>query len=261
MAQALGNLLGNSIKFTERGGRVALALEVDPATTTGEIRIRDSGVGVAPDILPRIFDPFVQADSSLDRSQSGLGLGLALVKSVVELHGGAVEARSDGLGKGTEFVVRVPVDAEAVGAADAERHLSDHPGHRRVLIIEDNVDAADSLKEALELDRHEVVLAYDGPEGIAKAREFKPDVVLCDIGLPGMSGYEVAKALRADETLRSARLVALTGYAQPEDLQRATESGFDGHVGKPPSLDKLEEVMRALPVRSPDDLRRRKTDA
>jgi PAS domain S-box-containing protein len=250
MAQASGNLLGNAIKFTERGGRVALTLDVDFAATMGVIRVTDTGVGVAADLLPRLFEPFVQGDSSLDRSRSGLGLGLALVKSVVELHGGTVEAHSDGRSKGTEFVIRVPIDAQEVLPLDAvEAPAGDHQS-RRVLVIEDNEDAADSLREALELGGHHVQIANDGPEGIKKAKAFGPDVVFCDIGLPGMSGYEVARMFRADRALCSKYLVALSGYAQPEDRQRAADAGFDGHIAKPPSLREIETMLSALPKRS-----------
>ena len=257
MAQAVGNLLGNSVKFTEQGGRVLLALEVDAATGTAVIRVRDTGVGVHAELLARLFEPFVQDDSTLDRSKSGLGLGLALVKSVIELHGGTVAVQSEGPGAGAEFLMRVPIEQQPVVLLGTAEHSSDRSRPRRVLVIEDNVDAADSLKEALELGAHEVVVAYDGPEGIKKAQGFDADVVLCDIGLPEMSGYEVAKAFRTDERLRSTYLVALTGYTQAEDLQRATEAGFDAHLAKPPSFEKIEEVLRGLPVRSPDDLRRR----
>jgi PAS domain S-box-containing protein len=250
MAQATGNLLGNACKFTESGGRVVLALEIDPVTASGIISVRDTGMGVHADLMDRIFEPFVQADSSLDRSKSGLGLGLALVKSVVELHGGTVEARSDGPGQGTEFVIRVPIETREVSPPPAGRPASDRPPARRVLVIEDNVDAAESLREMLALGEHHVELAHSGPDGIRKAKTFGPDVVFCDIGLPGMNGYEVARAFRSDDALRAAYLVALSGYAQPDDEQRAAEVGFDEHMAKPPRMEKIEEVLSALPKRS-----------
>jgi PAS domain S-box-containing protein len=244
MAQATGNLLSNSVKFTEGGGRVVLALTFDRETTTGVIRIQDTGIGVHPDLLPRLFEPFVQADSSLDRTKSGLGLGLALVKSVVDLHGGTVKAYSEGPGKGTAFEIRVPVDAQPVPAADLRQRRSNRPSPRRVLVIEDNVDAADSLRDLLEFGAHRVEVAYSGPDGIQRAKTFRPDVVFCDIGLPGMDGYEVARAIRADPALRSTHLVALSGYAHPEDLKRAEAAGFDGHIAKPAGPDRIEEVLR-----------------
>jgi hypothetical protein len=246
MAQATGNLLGNSTKFTASGGRVVLTLEVDPAAAMGVIRVRDTGVGIHAELLQKIFEPFVQADSSLDRSKSGLGLGLALVKSVADLHGGTVTARSDGPGQGAEFVIRVPVESQEVLAPASDRPALDRSRPRRILVIEDSRDAADSLRIMLEFGHHQVEVAYDGPDGIEKAKAFGPDVVFCDIGLPGMNGYEVARTFRSDQALRSTCLVALSGYAQPEDQQKAAEAGFDGHVAKPASVEKLQEVMSAL---------------
>lgn len=250
MAQATGNLLANSSKFTPLGGSVVLALTVDPAASMAAISVRDTGVGIHADLLHRIFEPFVQADSSLDRSKSGLGLGLALVKSVSELHGGTVEARSDGPGRGAEFVIRVPVELGAVVSASAARPAMDRPSSRRVLVIEDNRDAADSLRLMIELAGHRVEVAYTGPDGVQRARQFGPDVVFCDIGLPGMNGYDVARTLRSDAALRSTYLVALSGYAQPDDQQRAAEVGFDGHMAKPASMEAIAAVLGALPSRS-----------
>jgi two-component system, chemotaxis family, CheB/CheR fusion protein len=194
----------------------------------------------------RRYQPFMQADSTLDRSKGGLGLGLALVRGLVELHGGTVGAYSDGLGKGAAFVVRLPLDRAE--ATEAKTPATDRqPSRRRVLIIEDNVDAADSLRDVLAFGEHEVEVAYNGPEGIAKARTFRPEVALCDIGLPGMDGYEVARAFKADESLRGIFLVALSGYALPEDLERASAAGFKRHLAKPPSLEKLGEILVEVP--------------
>jgi CheY-like chemotaxis protein len=210
------------------------------------VRVRDSGIGIDPPVLGRLFEPFTQADSSLDRSKGGLGLGLALVKGLAELHGGSVEARSDGLGKGAEFTLRLPLHRQpAASAAEGSDLPSGAPG-RRVLIIEDNVDAAETLREVLRLENHTVEVAYDGVNGIAKAREFRPDVVLCDIGLPGMDGYGVARSMRADPTLRSVWLVALTGYAGPDDLAQARAAGFADFLVKPPSPKKLEQALARL---------------
>jgi PAS domain S-box-containing protein len=242
LAQVVGNLLQNAAKFTSRGGQTAVSVSVDQAQQQAVISVSDTGVGMPPEVIARLFQPFMQADTTLDRSKGGLGLGLALVKGLVELHGGTIGARSDGLGKGAEFVVRLPLALEA-GEAAVARLASRKPAGRRVLIIEDNIDAADSLREVLEFGEHEIAVAYNGPEGIAKAREFRPEVVLCDIGLPGMDGFEVARAFRADEGLKGTYLVALSGYALPEDLQRAAEAGFDRHLAKPPSLEKIEEAL------------------
>jgi PAS domain S-box-containing protein len=247
LAQILGNLLQNAAKFTPRGGETRIAISADAAEKLAVIRVSDTGAGMAPEMVSRLFQPFSQADSTLDRSKGGLGLGLALVKGLVELHGGDVTAHSAGLGKGAEFVVRLPLAIEEAAAPQPGESVTRR--RRRVLVIEDNVDAADSLREVLEFREHEVAATYNGPEGVAKAREFCPDVVLCDIGLPGMDGYDVARAFRSDEALKGAYLVALSGYALPEDLQRAQEAGFDRHLAKPPSLEKLEELLGSLSVR------------
>ncbi|MBI5545393.1 MAG: PocR ligand-binding domain-containing protein [Deltaproteobacteria bacterium] len=246
LAQVIGNLLQNAAKFTGPGGRTEVSVCVDSAERQAVIRVSDTGVGLPPELLGRLFLPFMQADATLDRSKGGLGLGLALVKGLVELHGGGVCARSDGPGRGAEFVVRLPLAVE--GAATAEPcRANAQPAGRRVLIIEDNVDAADSLRDVLELAAHEVAVAYNGPEGLAKARELHPEIVLCDIGLPGMDGFEIARAFKADENLRACFLIALSGYALPEDLQRASEAGFERHLAKPLSLERLEELLESLP--------------
>ncbi|HXY39589.1 MAG TPA: ATP-binding protein [Vicinamibacteria bacterium] len=246
LAQVVGSLLQNAAKFTAQGGRVGVAVTVEGTPRRACVRIRDDGVGMGPETLAGLFQPFVQADRTLDRSAGGLGLGLALVKGLVDLHGGEVSARSDGLGQGAEFVVRLPLETEGL-AAPARSRTGTRTRSRRVLVIEDNLDAAESLRELLEFGGHEVAIAHNGPEGIAKARDCTPEVVLCDIGLPGMNGYEVARAFRSDVRLKEARLVALSGYALPEDLQRAAEAGFERHLAKPPSLEKLEETLAPEP--------------
>jgi PAS domain S-box-containing protein len=251
LAQVIGNLLQNAAKFTAPKGATRVSVTADVTERRAVVRIVDSGVGMAPRMLSRLFEPFSQADNTLDRSKGGLGLGLALVKGLVDLHSGEISAYSEGLGRGTEVVVRLPLDL-----TEAEKLPAARPGvernPRRVLIIEDNVDAADSLSEALAFGEHEVATAYNGPEGLTKAREFRPDVVLCDIGLPGMDGYEVARAFRADDDLNGIFLVALSGYALPEDLQRASEAGFERHLAKPPSIEKLEELLAQAPRRTID---------
>jgi PAS domain S-box-containing protein len=245
IAQAIGNLLNNAAKFTPSGGKVRLSLEPDPASRVVMIRVSDTGMGISADVLPRLFRPFEQADSTLDRSRGGLGLGLALVKGLVELHGGQVEAQSDGPGKGTDVTIRLPFLDEIV-APKAPGLGTVLRTSRRVLVIDDNLDAAASLREALELGQHVVEVAHTGVDGLAKARTFRPDVVICDIGLPGVDGYQVARTLRSEETLRSIYLVALTGYALPEDLSKAKEAGFDEHLAKPPSLENLERILASV---------------
>ncbi len=243
VAQLVGNLLQNAAKFTRRGGRTRASLASEAGKAV--IRVADDGIGMTPETLSRLFQPFSQADHGLDRSKGGLGLGLALVKGLVELHGGSIGAFSAGLGMGAEFVVRLPL---AEGPPAPRTEVRDRTAHapRRVLIIEDNADAADSLKEALELREHQVAVAYSGPEGIEKTDAFRPDIILCDIGLPGMDGYEVARAIRSDEIRRRAFLVALSGYALPEDLERAARAGFQRHIAKPPDLERLEELFWSI---------------
>lgn len=242
LAQAIGNLLQNAAKFTPPGGKTRVAVEAQAAAARALVRVVDTGVGMTPQMLTRLFEPFAQADETLDRNRGGLGLGLALVKGLVELHGGEVSASSGGPGLGADFELRLPLEAPRSAHEPGLSGAASH-ARRRVLIIEDNADVAESLCEVLTFCDHEVAVAYSGPEGIDRARAFHPDVVLCDIGLPGMNGYEVARALRSDLELQGACLVALSGYAQPEDLRRAADAGFEHHLAKPPSLEKLERLL------------------
>jgi len=245
LTQVVGNLLQNAAKFTGRGGTTCITITADSAQHQAVIDVADNGVGIAPSVLERLFQPFMQADQTLDRSLGGLGLGLALVKGLVELHGGTVTARSAGLGEGSAFEVRLPlVQAELTVTLTAEK---EQVRRRRILVIEDNIDAADTLHMALEYCGHDVTVAYSGHDGLVSARELRPQVVFCDIGLPGIDGYEVARTLRADDSLRGLYLVALSGYALPEDLKRAEDAGFDMHLAKPPSLEKIEELLDNLP--------------
>lgn len=241
LAQVIGNLLQNSCKFTPRGGRTTVSVEGDVPRGQAVVRVKDTGRGIAPAMLPRLFEPFTQADASLDRSKGGLGLGLAVVKGLVEMHGGRVWGESEGLGKGAVFTMTLPLEAKPA-VTEAPR-VETSEAIRRVLIIEDNADAADTMKGVLELEGHAVEVASTGAEGLAKARAFGPEVVFCDIGLPGMDGYEVARAIRADLKLSGAKLVALTGYATRDDVAKAKEAGFDDHLAKPPSLESLERVL------------------
>ena len=240
ISQVLGNLLHNAAKFTPAGGRVVVSV----ASRDGwvEIRVTDSGGGIDPDELERMFEPFAQGEQDLARTAGGLGLGLALVKGLVELHGGTVRAHSEGRGRGCEFLVSLPAAAGGQGVRSPQR-VTAGTTKRQVLVIEDNLDSGQSLADVLELGGHRAQVARDGRTGIEMARRLKPDVVLCDIGLPDMSGYDVARALRADDALRSTRLIALTGYAQPEDRRRALEAGFEAHMPKPVSLDELGELL------------------
>jgi PAS domain S-box-containing protein len=239
IAQVVGNLLQNASKFTREGGTVTVG--VATANGRAEIRVRDDGTGIPAELLPRVFEPFVQAKEGLARSQGGLGLGLALVKGLVELHGGGVRASSE-VGRGAEFVVELPL-APPTGAPAPPPPSRASWRPLLILVIEDNVDAAQTVADVLRLEGHTVHVATDGRSGLAKARALGPEVIVCDIGLPDVDGYELARELRADPRLRSTRLVALSGYAQPEDRRRAEEAGFDAHLGKPARLEELSEVI------------------
>jgi PAS domain S-box-containing protein len=248
LAQVFGNLLSNAAKFTPAGGRVVLCLR-----TSGDravVRVRDDGPGIAPEVLPTVFEPFTQGKQTLARSEGGLGLGLSLVRGIVALHGGDVAAESGRDGRGTTVTVTLPLADAARDARPATR-VGDGEGdggvspHRRVLVVDDNRDAADTLAQLLELLGHTPVVAYDAPGGLARAAEALPDLVLCDIGLPGMDGYEFARRFRALSPDRDIRLVAVSGYAQPEDVAKATEAGFDAHVAKPPDPERLASLLGA----------------
>jgi two-component system CheB/CheR fusion protein len=234
LEQIVANLLNNAAKYTMPGGQISLSATRDGKEAV--IRVRDNGIGVPPDVLGRVFEPFVQSEGSLARSEGGLGIGLTLVRSLVEMHGGRVEAHSPGLGQGSEFVVRlparVPQTAEAAipAAEPAPRPLA-RPV--RVLVVEDNLDAAESLATLLRVWGHDVQVAHDGLQALDTARDQRPEVVLLDIGLPGLDGYQVARRLRDDVGLDNSLLVAMTGYGQPEDRRRSREAGIHHHFVKP----------------------------
>src|SRR5262249_3539922 len=209
----------NARKFTDRGGGVRIELRAGPIGVV--LTVADTGVGIAPEVLEQLFVPFVQAPQTLARSRGGLGIGLAMVKALVELHGGSVRIDSPGVGKGTIVTLWLPLATGVLQQPAASKQSRAQA--RRVLVIEDNHDVADSLRIALALGGHQVEVAYDGASGIALARAFRPHLVICDIGLPGMDGYAVAQALRTDVALRDTYLAALTGYARPDDVRRAAD--------------------------------------
>jgi signal transduction histidine kinase/CheY-like chemotaxis protein len=257
MAQVLANLLNNAAKYTPEGGQITVhvAREGDEAV----FRVRDTGVGIPPDMLSKVFDLFIQVDQSLDRSQGGLGIGLTLVRQLVELHGGRIEAHSEGINRGTEFVLRLPAPAPARPAApspSAETNGSRTRPRvgptRRILVVDDNQDAARSLAKLMRLCGHDVATAYDGPSALAALETFPAEIVLLDIGLPGMNGYEVARAMRQQPELEDVAVVALTGYGQPEDRHRSQEVGINHHLVKPVDLDHLSALIASLP--RPSDL-------
>lgn len=245
LAQVIGNLLTNSAKFTRAGGRTVLAIEA--SATHAILRVRDDGVGISRATLEHVFEPFVQAAQSIARTAGGLGLGLALVKGLVELHGGTVTARSEGEDRGAEFVVCLPLETGLVRTSEVGSAPRPESKGRRVLVVEDHADTADSLRMVLTLLGHTVIVAHSGPEGLAQALTARADVILCDIGLPGFDGYEVARRIRsdADERLRRTFLVALTGYALPADIERAMVAGFDLHLAKPPNIEALAKLLEA----------------
>jgi CheY-like chemotaxis protein len=242
LAQIIGNLLENTAKFTGRGGLAMISVSKDRAARRAVLRVADTGVGMSPELLEHLFEPLVQAEQALDRSRGGLGLGLVLVKGLVELHGGEIHARSPGPGQGSEFEVRLPL----APVAESEREVEPpkpKAAQARVLIIEDNADAANTLREVLEMLGHEVSVAYDGNAGVAKARACSPDVILSDIGLPGLDGYQVARTLRADPAFAGVRMIAVSGYALPTDVSQSLEAGFDEHIAKPIDLGRLKAVL------------------
>ena len=242
ISQVITNLLSNAIKFSLPGGAVTVSVSADPASAQAILQVSDAGAGIDSVLIEHLFEPFMQGDDTLDRNSGGLGLGLALVKGLVELHGGEVSAYSAGRNQGAEFTVRLPLQVGRETAGEIARAESRAQPGRRVLIVDDDRDVADGLRAALEIHTHQVAVAHNGPEALAAARLFKPDVVFCDIGLPGMNGYEVARAFRADGAFRSTLLVALSGYAQSEDLAKASAAGFDQHLAKPPNIEKIKRI-------------------
>ncbi len=241
LEQILGNLLSNAIKYTPPGGDVELRARALEGQL--EVRVRDTGIGIPPDALQTLFDPFVQVPGAKDYAKGGLGIGLALVRALVELHGGTVRAESAGPGQGSVFIVLLPGVIE--GATPIEIAPVALPAqHGRVLVVDDNVDAATTLAEAVRFDGHEVRVAHDGPSALREARDFSPEVVLLDIGLPGMDGYEVVRRLRELPQARDAHVVALTGFGQQSDRQRALAAGFDEHLVKPVDLATITSVLR-----------------
>jgi signal transduction histidine kinase/CheY-like chemotaxis protein len=240
MAQVIANLLTNAAKYTPPGGRIRVtaALEGDDAV----ISVEDNGAGISAELLPKVFDLFVQARQTLARSQGGLGLGLTIVRSLVAMHGGSVSAESDGLGKGSRFMIRLPVSKVRARVASLPRGPKRAESRReRVLVVDDNADAAEMLCEALEALGYRTAVANDGPEALRVLDDMKPDVALLDIGLPVMDGYELAERMQAQ--LPGIDLVAISGYGQDSDLKRSREAGFRQHLTKPVDLDALARLL------------------
>jgi PAS domain S-box-containing protein len=246
LAQVISNLLNNAAKYTERGGRIWLSAQ--QADGSAVVKVADTGIGIAPEALPQIFDMFTQADRVAPATPGGLGIGLTLVKRLVELHGGSITARSDGLGKGSEFEVRLPVRANVGTRKNKERGILPTlvPAATRILVVDDNRDCADSLGLLLQLLGNEVRIVHDGPAAIEAAREFNPRVVLLDIGLPSLSGYEAARKIREQPAAEKAILIAITGWGQEIDRQRSKDAGFDHHLVKPVDPDALATLLSSL---------------
>jgi PAS domain S-box-containing protein len=249
LSQALLNLLNNAAKYTPDGGHIWLTVESDGQQVI--LRVRDTGIGIPPELLPKVFDLFRQGERALDRSEGGLGIGLTLVQQIALLHGGSVQAWSEGAGRGAELSLRLPLlsktkPAEAPAAASPELAPAQIP--RRVLVVDDNRDAAMTLEMLVQLWGHAVRTVHTGPAAIEEAVAFRPEVVLLDIGLPEMDGYEVARRLRANPDLKETVLVAITGYGQDDDRRRSREAGFDHHLVKPVDPTRLQEVLSAAGV-------------
>jgi signal transduction histidine kinase/CheY-like chemotaxis protein len=250
LSQVVGNLLNNASKFTENGGCINLTVAL--RGEEAEIRVRDNGAGIAADQLPFVFDMFMQGETSIERSRTGLGIGLALVKKLVEMHDGTVQARSAGVGHGSEFVVRLPVSHEAAQPQPTPSHETlVTPAARRVLVVDDNRDAAMSLAMLLKLSGHDTYIAHDGLEAVDKAAQLSPDIILLDIGLPKINGFEAARRIRQLSQGKRLVLVALTGWAQEADRQKSREAGFDAHILKPVDSDVLANLLVEFPVVDP----------
>lgn len=247
IGQVIANLLNNASKYTPDGGRITLDAEADNDTVT--IKVLDNGIGVDAEDLPHLFEPFYQVNRTVQRSQGGLGIGLTLVRTIVEMHGGTISAHSDGPGKGTQFTMRIPrhvCDETELAAPALDLAKKVSPNARRVLVVDDNRDAAESLTMLLRFSGHEVVTAHDGLQAIADAKEFRPELVLMDLGMPGMNGYEAAKALRGEPWGSEMVLVALTGWGQEEDRKRTKEAGFDRHLVKPIEFVEVQRLFGEL---------------
>jgi PAS domain S-box-containing protein len=247
LTQIIANILQNAVKFTEAGGRVTVTLVERADGTAASIGIRDTGLGMDRERLARVFEAFRPGARTYDRGGGGLGIGMALAKGLAELHGGRILAVSDGAGKGSEFTVEIPLEREAAVRESVIRSAPAPAKSYKILVIEDSIDAAESMRMLLRLMGHDVETAYDGPVGIELAKRFRPEVVICDIGLPGtMDGYAVAQILRREFPRGSSFMMALTGYGQNEDQRRSHEAGFDFHVTKPADPRELEKLLASL---------------
>jgi CheY-like chemotaxis protein/two-component sensor histidine kinase len=244
--QIVVNLLTNAAKYTPEGGEISLSAYPDNGDVV--IKVRDSGIGIPKEMLPRVFELFTQVNPQIDRTKGGLGIGLTVVRRLTEKHGGTVSATSDGLGKGTEFTVRLPRNTDPAGRDLSAAQAAGPPPGLRVLVVEDNVDTAAAMSQLLTQAGCDAKVVHDGPAALEAADAFRPQVVLLDIGLPGLDGYEVARRLRADSRNDGLLLVAISGYGQAKDQQRSKEAGFDRHVVKPVDFQSLLALLAECPT-------------
>ena len=257
LTQMLVNVLNNAVKFTPPGGHIYVVAETvgeaDEHPDQVRIRIRDNGIGIAPELRPKIFDMFAQGDRSLERTRGGLGVGLTLVRNLAHLHGGSVDVRSDGVDSGTEVILDLPIEQSARSAADDSNAAAPAAAARslRILVADDNEDGREMMRYFLESEGHTVATAGDGPSALAAVEEFRPEVAVLDIGMPGLNGYEVAEQIRHANRHQSLTLVALSGLGQEEDKRRSTEAGFDVHFTKPVDIPALNKLLASIAAQRP----------
>jgi CheY-like chemotaxis protein/two-component sensor histidine kinase len=246
LSQSISNLLTNAAKYTDTGGHIALRVTLQDDAIV--ISVKDDGIGLESAVIPHLFQMFSQVDSAIDRAQGGLGIGLALVKGLIELHAGTVEVTSNGIGHGSEFIIRLPstllVAEPTVPGGTAKSEPALNPTRRKVLVADDNRDAADTLSLLLEMNGYEVTVAHSGREAFEQLLNHPPDAAILDIGMPDMSGYEVARRFRQESGRRDVFLLAVTGWGQQDDIARAKEAGFDEHLTKPVDPDRVDQLLR-----------------
>ena len=254
LAQAISNLLGNAVKYSDAGSSIWLSVNCEKDEAV--ISVKDTGIGIPADMLPKVFEMFIQGDRSLEKSRGGLGVGLSIVKQLVEMHGGRVEAHSEGPGRGSEFIIRLPIVPAPTQAQPpkSERELPmAKPTRHRILVVDDNVDAAKTMSMMLKIMGNEIRTAHDGQQGIETAEEFRPDMILLDIGMPKLNGYDTCRRIREQPWGGSIFIVALTGWGQEDDKRRSREAGFDYHLVKPVEPAALESLLANLdPDPDPD---------
>jgi CheY-like chemotaxis protein len=246
LAQVFSNLLNNAAKYTNAGGHITVAARRENGSVA--VTVSDSGVGISPDALPRVFEMFTQANATDARAQSGLGIGLSIVRSLVEMHGGSVTADSEGPGRGSRFCVRLPLSTASGAAAAAPRNgpARTRAKPRRILLVDDNRDAADILRTLLQMWGSEVRVVHDGLAALETVDLFRPDVAILDLGLPGMDGYEIARRIRERPAARDCKLIALTGWGQEEERRHTEAAGFSRHLVKPASIEAIQEALEAI---------------